>query len=326
MHEHKLIFLLSLPRSGSTLLQRMLAISPEIQTISEPWLLLPLSSTIQNKHTLSMYNHQFASKAIEDFIQTLPNKHTDFYEAVEKFVLSLYFHPFSNDNVRYFLDKTPRYYMIIKFLSNVFPMAKFIFLFRNPLEVLASIVSSWTDNKFYLYRYYLDLFYGPPALAEGFKELENRAIRVNYRDLVQSPNSEMKKICSFLDIKYGQGMIDKFTRIQLNGRMGDKKGVKEYKNITTESLDKWKGILNTSYRKMYAKRYINKLGDETLVTFGTDKNEMLREIASIRNIQHSSLLDCFYHTTSTIKRLVLIDYYKNLLKFSRKKKSLYPYL
>jgi hypothetical protein len=163
-------------------------------------------------------------------------------------------------------------------------------------------------------------------LAEGYNELKDRAIRINYRELVQSPNSEMKKICSFLDIEYGQAMIDKFTGIQLNGRMGDKKGVKEYQNITTESLDKWKGILNTRYRKMYAKRYINNLGDKTLSVFGTDKNEMLREIASIHNTQPGSILDCFYHSTSTIKRLVPIDYYRNLIQFFKKTKSFYPYL
>ena len=36
------VFLLSLPRSGSTLLQRLLAVSPEVATAPEPWFLLPL--------------------------------------------------------------------------------------------------------------------------------------------------------------------------------------------------------------------------------------------------------------------------------------------
>jgi len=273
-----------------------------------------------------MYNHQIAYEAISDFIQSLPNKHRDFYGALEKFILSLYFHASSKIDVKYFLDKTPRYYMIIDFLSDVFPSAKFIFLFRNPLEVLASILSSWMNNKFFLYRYYIDLSYGPHALAEGYAEMKERAIGVNYRDLVKLPNVELKKICSFLDIQYVSSMTDMFTHVQLNGRMGDKKGVNEYVNITTSSLEKWKGILNTNYRKMYAKRYINNLGDKTLSVFGTNKSEMLKEIASIRNIKQGSFMDFFYHTTSTIKRWILIDYYKKLIRFSKDKKSFFPYL
>ncbi|MBT8101022.1 MAG: sulfotransferase, partial [Gammaproteobacteria bacterium] len=36
------VFLLSLPRSGSTLLQRMLMTHPAISSVPEPWLLLPI--------------------------------------------------------------------------------------------------------------------------------------------------------------------------------------------------------------------------------------------------------------------------------------------
>ena len=36
----RLVFLLSLPRSGSTLLQRLLAAHPQVHTVAEPWLML----------------------------------------------------------------------------------------------------------------------------------------------------------------------------------------------------------------------------------------------------------------------------------------------
>ena len=321
-----LIFLISLPRSGSTLLQRMLATSPEIHTVSEPWLLLPLSTMVENKYTIAMYNHQIAYDAISDFIQSLPDKRKGFYKEVEKFILSLYSKSSRKGSLKYFLDKTPRYYLIIDFLSDVFPSAKFIFLFRNPLEVMASILSSWMNNKFFLYRYYIDLFHGPQALVNGYEKLRERAIQVNYSDLVKLPHTELKKICSFLNIQYDRSMTDKFTSVKLNGRMGDKKGVGEYNNITTASLEKWKKVLNTNYRKMYAKRYIRNLGDKTLSVFGTNKKDILGEIASIQNDKGGSLVDFYYHSTSVIKRWILIDYYKKLVKFGKNNRKFYPYL
>ena len=43
------IFIFSLPRAGSTLLQRVLMGHPEIASIAEPWLLLPLMY-VQKEH------------------------------------------------------------------------------------------------------------------------------------------------------------------------------------------------------------------------------------------------------------------------------------
>jgi hypothetical protein len=38
---------------------------------------------------------------------------------------------------RYFLDKTPRYHYVVDDLFRVFPEAKTIFLWRNPLAIVA---------------------------------------------------------------------------------------------------------------------------------------------------------------------------------------------
>ena len=40
------IFIFSAPRSGSTLLQRVLAAHTQVATASEPWILLPLLSPL----------------------------------------------------------------------------------------------------------------------------------------------------------------------------------------------------------------------------------------------------------------------------------------
>ena len=68
------IFLFSLPRSGSTLLQRLLGGHPDIMTVSEPWLLLPLCYALKAEGLLSEYNNGWATKAINDFIMEFPNK------------------------------------------------------------------------------------------------------------------------------------------------------------------------------------------------------------------------------------------------------------
>lgn len=44
-----LIFLISQPRAGSTMLQKVLGSHPEIHTVSEPWVALPPSSPYEKK-------------------------------------------------------------------------------------------------------------------------------------------------------------------------------------------------------------------------------------------------------------------------------------
>jgi hypothetical protein len=49
----KLVFLISLPRAGSTLLQRLLMGHPLVASCGEPWLALPpslLNQTIVNRY------------------------------------------------------------------------------------------------------------------------------------------------------------------------------------------------------------------------------------------------------------------------------------
>jgi hypothetical protein len=273
-----------------------------------------------------MYNHQFAYNAIEDFIQTLPNKHRDFFEALEKFILSLYFNASFKDGAKYFLDKTPRYYMIIKFLSDVFPSAKFIFLFRNPLEVLASILFAQLKNRFLIYPHYVDLFYGPQALVEGYHKLKGRSIKINYHDLVNSPDSELEGICSFLHIPYDASMTKNFANIIFKGRLGDQTGIKEYNSISTAPSEKWKTVLNTNYRKLFAKKYIKNLGDPILSAFGASTAEMLKEIDEIQNIRSGSMIDFYFHTISTLKRLVLIEHYKKNIQSSMNSGKIFPYI
>src|SRR5688500_15750036 len=61
------LFLLSLPRSGSTLAQRILAAHEAIATASEPWILLPYLYTLRERGAYAEYNHRVLVRAVEDF-------------------------------------------------------------------------------------------------------------------------------------------------------------------------------------------------------------------------------------------------------------------
>lgn len=319
------IFLISLPRSGSTLLQKILTTSPKIHTVSEPWVLLPLAFMCQPHGSLSTYGHSYYFEAFTDFVNTLAHGQDDFETALRDFVLSLYLRTAPKKGAHYFLDKTPRYYLIVPFLARVFPDAKFIFLFRNPLEVLASILTTWMQDRLFLYRHDVDLFQGPHALSQAYDNMADRAEAIQYSDLVTSPEQAVRKICVYLDIPFDSNMIMSYKCVRLKGQMGDQKIVNEEESITPRSLGKWRSILNTRYRKVFAKRYVQTLGNDTLRHFGVSVESLQSEIASISEIRRGSLQDLFFHSTSTIKRIFFLDHYKRLLKSVSERKRLCPH-
>ena len=125
----KIIFLFSLPRSGSTLLQRVLSTHPDIHTISEPWLLLPLIYQFKN-NVYSEYSHRQFSIALEDIIKTNSENKKIYYQKIKKLITELY-SELSPIETTYFIDKTPRYSLIAEEIITIFPDAKFIFLWRK---------------------------------------------------------------------------------------------------------------------------------------------------------------------------------------------------
>ncbi len=255
------IFIFSLPRSGSTLLQRVLMTHNEICSVAEPWILLPQIYALKKAGLLSEYSQLTASHGINDFANNLPNGVEDYNESLGKFITDLYEKQCVN-NERYFLDKTPRYYLIINEIANLFPDAKFIFLFRNPVHIFASFISTWGDQRLNkIHRNHLDLSIGFERLSQGFSDYQHRSISLKYEDFVENPKDEIDKIAEYLELEFDHKLIEDFNNQNLNGELGDPTGQKQYSLISKDSLSKWETILNSNFRKKIARGILNKINE-----------------------------------------------------------------
>ena len=280
------IFLFSLPRSGSTLLQRVLMSHDEIASVAEPWLLLPFFYAAKREGVLTEYAHRTAHVAFNDFINNLPQKEDSYYNALRDFATSLYQEQCLKQE-RYFLDKTPRYYFIIPEISKLFPDAKFIFLFRNPVHVMSSIIQTWSDGRLKkLYEYQRDLYYGPVALSNGYNTLQDRSYALRYEDLVKEPGKYIRDICDYLEISFDDNMLEHFVSQKFDGQMGDPTGVKEYTTIVSASISKWKDTFNTSFRQRFIRDYICSLDRQVLDTQGYCKEDILCELSDLK-VKHT---------------------------------------
>ena len=286
------IFLFSLPRAGSTLLQRILMSHPKITSTAEPWLLLALVYSYKKEGILTEYSHSTCKVALVDFIENLPNRYDDYCRAIREFACKLYDLQCKNEE-KYFLDKTPRYYFIIPEIKKIFPDAKYIFLFRNVMHVYASVISSWGKGRLNkLFANYIDLINGPKLLSEGYELLKEDAFALQYENLVKNPKKYMTELCDYLEIKYTNELHTNFIHQNLRGISGDQVGVEQYKEINDSTLNKWKLVFNTTIKKKIIMRYVQSLDDNTLNIQGYCKRSILQEIQNLR-VKRIGILDYF---------------------------------
>jgi hypothetical protein len=144
-----------------------LAAHPDVATASEPWLLLPILMARRTGGTDSVYRHEDAAHAIDEFVRTLPEGTLSFDRALRDFVTDLY-RTSAGSEPQYFVDKTPRYHLIAHDVIHLFPQAKFIFLWRNPISVASSMIRTGGGGQWSLFRYRIDLEYGPGNLVEAY--------------------------------------------------------------------------------------------------------------------------------------------------------------
>lgn len=279
--EH-LIFLISQPRSGSTLLQHILASHPDIHTTGEPWFMLHQIYGLKRSGIEAEYNGEYARTALEDFLSVLPDKEDTYIEAVRRMTLYLYNSALSQKSCKYFLDKTPRYYLILPELSRVFPKGKYILLIRNPLAVLASIINSnlagqWQglaalDRK-------RDLLAAPQLILDGIERLGDKAIAVRYEELVTKPQKIIEGVCQRLSIGYSDDMIYYAGKFDLPERSRDAKSIYKHDRPVADYVHGWKTTLNTPQLKHFAQAYITDLGRSTIERLGYCYDELLEAVS-----------------------------------------------
>jgi hypothetical protein len=274
------VFVFSLPRSGSTLLQRMLATHPAIETASEPWILLPFLYALRRKGVYAEYGHRTSIRALEDFASGLPGGERQYIEAVRDLALRLY-RERAGAGAQYFVDKTPRYHVIAGDILRMFEDARFIFLWRNPLAIVASMIEGWGRGHWNLYEFEVDLHDGLEALVDAQWAAGERAISVRFAELVDASPDSRDRIFSFLGLEMTDADPERQIEVHLDGRMGDQTGVRQYNRLSQEPRIKWMKTLGSPLRKAWCRRYLRWIGPERLHAMGYELDELLRELEAI---------------------------------------------
>ena len=264
--DKQLIFVVSQPRSGSTLFQSLLNNHPALATLPETWLLLHLLAPVAQKPL----GDTMTLRAVGNFLAALPAD--SYYEAVREMAYSLYGAAVTGE-AQFFMDKTPRYYQILPELHQAFPNALTIILHRNPLAVLVSMLTSSRDSWAQLPFYKADLLDAPRMLVDA------PALHLHYEQLLANPQSIAPVFERLgLEIPSNLGAIQTpEAKASPNMVMGDSK-IQKKSEIEADNADKWLEELKDAQSWRFVSDYLAYLGQPLTEKLGYDFAKLQSQI------------------------------------------------
>lgn len=239
-------------------------------------MLLPLVYSTRESGVIAEYRHVDAVRALREFVTDEADTIDPYWREVESLVRGLY-QRHAKPGATVFIDKTPRYHLIVDEIADIFPDAQFVFLWRNPLAVVSSVVETFGRGRWNVDQFDVDLRRGIPnliAAADGFAQ---RSVELRYEDLVVDPIQEIGRVTDFLgiDVIDDEAILSVRGAAETRGKFGDQSGIREYSGIVTDPLQKWTGTLANPIRRRWAHRYLDSLGDETLARMGYSKADLI---------------------------------------------------
>ena len=196
--EKQIIFICGMPRSGSTLIEQMIAAHNEVSGAGElSYVRDTVAKNFQEELRLNKQRIIEEASAERNII-------------AEQYIELLKYHKFKTNIVT---DKAPQNFFWLGFIKIFFPNSRIIHSYRNSKDNCLSIFKNYFPSNDMLwsfdqsdianyYNLYLDLM-------NFWKTKFNESIfDVNYEHLVQFPEDELKKIFSFCNLTWDPNCLN----------------------------------------------------------------------------------------------------------------------
>ena len=271
----RLVFVIGAPRSGTTLLMRMLAVHPDICARPEPHLLTPLAHLgYFTRVDAAPYDAIQAQQAARALVDALPGGREDYLAALRAYSDRIY--AGLRGDTRYFLDKTPAYALVLPFVTALYPDAHYMVITRHPCAIFSSYARSFFDGDWEAaHRHNPVLERYVPAIADFLRDHSASSVTtVRYEMLVADPEPYLRALCGQLSLSYRAEMI-RYGDAEVPRGLGDPTGVRSADRPHVDSVDAWVSeVRGRPERMAQLRRMLAQLAPEDLREFGFEPAEL----------------------------------------------------
>jgi len=194
------IFILGMPRSGTTLTEQILASHADVFGAGELHYIKQQENLIRGVNQAVKTNYCSKIRGLDQ--KTLTKYANTYLEKINKL----------DSKSRYVVDKMPNNFIQIGLISMLFPDARVIHCLRNPLDNCLSI---YFQSFIWSHDYALDLsdigfYYNEhDRLMRHWKEVADIPIlTVQYEDMLQDQESMSRKLLEFCDLEWDESVLD----------------------------------------------------------------------------------------------------------------------
>lgn len=191
-------FLVGFPRSGTTLLDRMLGAHPEIEVVEEKSLFSPLHQDWSAPGTLAALASVNEAQ-IADARNTYRRELSRHRRHAERSLV---------------IDKLPLNLAYLFLIYRLFPEAPVIFLQRHPMDACVSCFCQAFELTASM-AYFLDIpqtagYYDAvmQVATLSMDQVGNPLHQLRYEDLVTEPQGELKRLLGFLGLEWNAAVLD----------------------------------------------------------------------------------------------------------------------
>lgn len=225
-----MIFIVGMPRSGTSLVEQILAAHPKVSGVGEQLLFGRMVDQWFEKEVENKQIHY--SKILQEIDPIVLEKKANYYHQGL---------PKIQGTPDFIVDKMPYNFMHIGLLSLVFPDSKIIHCTRNPLDIILSCYfQDFAEGNSFSY----DLndaawFYNEyDSLMKHWKNVVNIKIYNNsYESLVSDPETKIRQLLEFCGLEFEESCL-RFNKNQRVVHTASYQQVRE--PIYKRSVEKWK--------------------------------------------------------------------------------------
>lgn len=219
------IFIVGLPRTGTTLTDRILSNHSLVQSAGETQLLqMVLRDGARAEHQIGITPQLIEKAAVRD-PATIANSYA---EAIA----------YRLGDEQFFIDKLPENVLYLGFIAKAWPDARIIHLRRHPMDTCFAVYK----QSFFRFAYSLDdlaqYYLAYDRLSKHWRDvLQDRMIEVQYEELVSNQEEQTRRLLDLLDFEFEESCLQ-FDRNAAPIATASSVQVRE--KAHTRSVDRWR--------------------------------------------------------------------------------------